>query len=323
MTSGCHPARAQRVSGAVVLAAWVARRTWRVVLLIASSQLLGAQSHRPTALDSLAAATASSTVRYADRRVAAADGYRRLGADFPGMGEHWLHPGALLSGKLDATRPTILIYATIGGEPALLGVGSVTTTQGDGASNAAPGWPQAWHEHSGLVSDESGVSPGTSAPSDKHVWVLHVWTRLANPDGVYTPDNWALPFVRAQLVAPERADADAARALSLLSGGDDYLRGLLTDARMRTPANEAAVDAVLAAVRSRVASVVTAPRVAPSLSVNELASLRSEWQAMSASLRALLGSSVDALLAPPHARMAGAHLHHSDVGSAGSLPRVP
>src|SRR5512141_722095 len=97
------------------------------VLLVAQSAL--AQPRVNPRLDSLAEATAAATERFADRRVAAAEGYRRLGADFPGMGEHWLHPGALLSGAIDAKRPTILIYATIAGAPKLLGVGFVTTTR--------------------------------------------------------------------------------------------------------------------------------------------------------------------------------------------------
>ena len=285
----------------------------RVLLALVAPALLGAQSHHATALDSLAAEAARGTLRYADRRVAAADGYRRLGADFPGMGEHWLNPGMLLSGQLDASRPTILIYATIAREPRLLGVGFVATTQGAGASSAAPGWPEAWHEHSGLVSDESGVSPGTTAPGETHVWVLHVWTSLANPGGIYTPDNWSLPFIRAKLDVPRRIDADAARAVSLLNGGDDYLRGVLTDAKMRSPGNEAVVDSVLTAVRDRVGAVVSAPRSTRSLSAAELAELRSEWQTMAASLHALLGAGVDRLLAPPHATPHGSHHSQSSM----------
>ena len=32
---------------------------------------------------------------------AIADGYRRLGMDFPAMGEHWVNRSAVLAGKLD------------------------------------------------------------------------------------------------------------------------------------------------------------------------------------------------------------------------------
>ncbi|MFL5581524.1 MAG: hypothetical protein ACJ8AO_14235, partial [Gemmatimonadaceae bacterium] len=182
-------------------------------------------------LHSLAATAARLTARYADRRVAVVDGYRRIGSDFPGMGEHWLHPVALLAGGVDPARPTMLTYATIDGRPRLIGLGFVVTTSGDAAPDV-PGWPFAWHEHSGLLADESGAGrgPPDGRGSATHVWVLHAWTALENPDGRYAPDNWALPFARLGLDAPAGIDADAARALSLATGGGVYLRGVLADA---------------------------------------------------------------------------------------------
>ncbi|MDB4891286.1 MAG: hypothetical protein JWL61_3141 [Gemmatimonadetes bacterium] len=283
------------------------RRTLIAMLLVAPS-LLSAQ-RQPT--DSLAAAAVIGTARYADRRTAAADGYRRIGPDFPGMGEHWLNTAMLLSGKLDANRPTILIYAPIAGEVKLLGVGFVTTTRGDETAHDVPGWPAAWHEHSGLLADESGVAPSASAQGGTHVWVLHAWTTLANPDGKFTPDNWALPFLRAGLDLPAHADADAARALAMLNGGDVYLRDVLTDAGLRTPARSVAVDSALASSRERVASVVSARRASKALSPDELSALCGEWRAMSRSLRTLLGPDIDQYLAPPHASPSDAHQHRA------------
>ncbi|MEO5816702.1 MAG: hypothetical protein ABIT20_15620 [Gemmatimonadaceae bacterium] len=267
------------------------------LLLLVAPALLSAQRH---AIDSLAAEAARGAAGYADRRSAAADGYRRIGPDFPGMGEHWLNTAMLLSGKIDAKRPTILIYANIAGEPKLLGAGFVTTTRGDESALGVPGWPDAWHEHSGLLADESGVAPGASAQGGTHVWVLHAWTALVNPGGQFTPDNWALPFLRAGLDVPEHADADAARALAMLHGGDVYLRDVLTDAGMRTTVRASAVDSVLATTRMRVQSLVDGRRAVLSLSLDELSALRSEWHMMSASLRSLLGREVDRYLAAGH-----------------------
>jgi hypothetical protein len=265
------------------------------------------------ATDSLAAAAAIGTTRYADRRAAAADGYRRIGPDFPGMGEHWLNTAVLLSGKLDANRPTILIYAPIAGEVKLLGVGFVTTTRGDETAHDIPGWPAAWHEHSGLLADESGVAPGANTHGGTHVWVLHAWTTLANPDGRFTPDNWALPFLRAGLDVPGHMDVDAARALAMLNGGDVYLRDVLTDAGLRTSARSGAIDSALERSRERVASLVSARRSPNAVSVDELSKLHEEWRAMSRSLRTLLGPDIDQYLAPPHASHTEAH-HHPATG---------
>jgi hypothetical protein len=278
------------------------------LLLLAAPALLSAQRQ---SIDSLAAEAASGSARYADRRAAAADGYRRVGPDFPGMGEHWLNTAMLLSGKIDAKRPTILIYANIAGAPKLLGAGFVTTTVGDEMAGV-PGWPDKWHEHSGLLVDESGVAPSASARSGTHVWVLHAWTTLANPGGQYAPDNWALPFVRAELDVPAHADADASRALAMLNGGDVYLRDVLTDAGMRTGARTSSVDSVLATARTRVASLVDARRAATSLSAEELSALRAEWRVMSESLRAVLGADVDRYLSPPH-----------DVGHHAAIEAAP
>ncbi len=277
-----------------------------IALLLVAPTLSSAQRQ---ATDSLAAAAASGTTRYADRRAAAADGYRRIGPDFPGMGEHWLNTAVLLSGKLDANRPTILIYAPIAGAVQLLGVGFVTTTRGDETARGVPGWPEAWHEHSGLLADESGVAPGASAQGGTHVWVLHAWTSLANPGGQFTPDNWALPFLRAGLDVPPHADADAARALAMLNGGDVYLRDVLTDAGLRATARTMAVDSTLATSRARVAALVRARRSPKALSTDELSALQGEWQAMSKSLRTLLGPDIDQYLAPPHASPTDVHQH--------------
>jgi len=277
------------------------------LLLIGVPALLSAQQQR--AVDSLAAEAARGAARYADRRVAASDGYRRIGPDFPGMGEHWLNTPALLSGKLDANRPTILIYANIGGVSKLLGVGFVTTTRGDESANGAPGWPEVWHEHSGLLSDESGVAPSVSAHDGTHVWVLHAWTTLENPGGRFSPDNWALPFIRAELDVPAHPDADAALALAMLNGGDVYLRDVLTDAGMRTPVRASHVDSVLARSRARVATLVAARRSPRMLSDDDLSMLRAEWRSMSEALRGLLGPEVERYLAPPHA---SPHADHHD-----------
>jgi hypothetical protein len=247
--------------------------------------------------------------------VASAAGYRRIGPDFPGMGEHWLHPRVLLSGRVDANEPTILIYATIAGRSRLLGAGYVVTTRGSARADGVPGWPEAWHEHSGLLSDESGVSPGASEPSATHVWVLHVWTALANPGGRYAPDNWALPFARAGLASPDRADADAARAVALATTGDEYLRALLTDAGLRDTLNTARVDAANAAARANASAVVARARASAGSAAtsDDIGALRAEWSSLALTLRGTVGPTVERYLAPPHSAAMNAHRHVDDA----------
>lgn len=245
----------------------------------------------PIKLDSLIADATRETTRFAERRVAVADGYRRVGADFPGMGEHWLNTEALLRNRLDPARPTLLTYATIAGSPKLLGVGFVLVTRGDSTPSGVPGWPADWHEHSGLLADESA---GTARlPSSTHVWVLHVWTALANPDGTLAADNWSLPFLRAGVAVPDHADPDAGRAMSLAVGGDEFLRDALTDAELRSTRNAAAVDSLIAAARANVL-------VRLGGDVDAVA-LRAVWTDLSRSLERTIGPSVRPILSPVHA----------------------
>lgn len=275
-------------------------------------------------LDSLAEATARGIARFADRRAAIAAGYRRIGTDFPGMGEHWLHPGALLSRRIDPERPTMLAYATLDGRVTLLGAGYVITTRGDSATNA-PGWPQEWHEHSGLLADESGA--GGAAPATRpheqfaahaagaggasgmmardplatRVWVLHIWTALPNPDGRYTPDNWTLPFARAAIAAPSMVDPDIGRAFSLgVGGGDEYLRRVLTDAGLRTPAAAAGVDRAITDARAVATAVQARALARGSVAPSDLQLLTRSWETLARQLRGMLGPAVDPILAPPH-----------------------
>lgn len=284
------------------------------------------------ALDSLAADAARLTARFADRRVAASNGYRRVGPDFPGMGEHWLNSGALLEEVLDPARPTILTYATIAGRPTLLGVAFVVTTQADQANQGVrvvenidvPGWPHAWHEHSGLLGDESGSGgksdnnpiPGVGHRVRTRVWVLHAWTALENPNGPYAPDNWVLPFARAGLVAPAGVDADAGRAGSLIVGGDAYLRAVLADAGLLNDVRAHVADSVIAIARAEVGAIIDNARSAGIVASPDAGALRVAWDSLDASLTEQLGPGVIPFLAPPHApsrRSANGHEpgHHT------------
>ena len=267
-----------------------------------AAKMLGAQSL--AAFDSIATRAAIESARFADRRVAVAGGYRRVGTDFPGMGEHWLNPDVMMRGAIDVARPTLLIYATINGKPALLGVGFVAVTRGDSEPTSLPGWPTAWHEHSGLLSDESGAGRHEPPRTATHVWVSHVWTGLANPDGRYTPDNWALPFVRAGLRPTSGIDADAGRALSLAIGGDEYLRAVLADAGLRIGSNAARVDSAIVAARRRAEAVLLSAREAGQAREGEVVALRGSWESLRADLRATIGPAVEGVLISPHAHHA-------------------
>lgn len=265
----------------------------------------GPQGPPPLTLDALATATAAATEKFSDRGVAIRAGYRRIGTDFPAMGEHWIQPAVLLSGVVDPARPTMLTYATLADRPVLLGVGYVVTTSGRLATPAVPGWPDEWHEHSGLLDEESGakVAPSSraatsgTAPST-HVWVLHIWTRLPNAAGPYQPDNWSLPFARAGLAAPSLLHPEPALALSLLHGGDVYLRSALDDAGMRDPSG--VVDSLVADARRRATLAVRRTPLASAPDASDLSELANVWRSLARSVTAVLGPNAAPFFAPPH-----------------------
>lgn len=257
------------------------------------------------ALDSLAMETARVTMRYTDRREAMSDGYRRIGTDFPGMGEHWLHSGALMTGNVDASRPTLLSYANLSGRATLVGVGFVVTTRSDSAAPDVPGWPDHWHEHSGLLGDESGAAVGTPRGGERkanatRVWVLHVWTALANPAGPYASDNWALPFARVGVASPMRVDYETGRAFSLAVGGRRYLEAVLTDSRLLHDRNTVGVRAALDAATIAAEQISTRVQATGVVSTVDTRELRDVWRVLADRLRVLCGPAVDVLLAPPH-----------------------
>jgi len=255
--------------------------------------------HLPITLDSLIADASRESGRFRDRRVAIADGYHRVGVDFPSMGEHWIDLARLLRNQIDPAHPTLLTYATIAGEPTLLGLGFMIVTHGDSSPADVPGWPAEWHEHSGFLSDESGASIGSvQRDSHTHVWVMHVWTGLENSAGRLEADNWSLPFARAGVAVPRALDVDAARAASLATGGDEFLRDVLTDASLRTLSNSATVDSAIAAARSR---SIAALRPTP-----DVATLHDAWRDLATALEGALGPSVREIMRPTRAHVHGA-----------------
>ena len=209
--------------------------------------------------DSLFIASArAGSVRYRDLDSAIADGFRLVGGDFPGMGEHWVHAGRLMAGVVDPSRPAILSYATIHGRPALVGVAYALPL---GAGDPLPSAPRnAWHAHSGSV-DEASFLPrhaghGADNPGAR-IAVLHAWAWLDNPDGPFATDNPALPFARAGL-APASASAPALRALALAYGGVPYYAAAATRTSEPGDTSSRSVMRLLEAAAARARAAVAA-----------------------------------------------------------------
>ena len=151
------------------------------------------------------------------------------------MGEHWIRVGLVFDGTLDASRPEVLSYVAVNGKPQLLGVAyAVPLLRGEKPPDG-PAGPDAWHDHSRTVEDETVLplhhTPGT-AREGARLAMMHAWIWSPNPDGMFAADNWAIPYIRLGLTPNPTSSASVAKALSLATGGRDYFeRAIATAAR--------------------------------------------------------------------------------------------
>ncbi len=232
-----------------------------------------------------------ATARYRDRQVAISDGYRVMGPEFPGMGEHWINLAIVFGAHFDAARPAILEYATIDGAPTLVGVAYALPLLAD---ETPPDFPSAaaWHAHRETVDDEARlVEQISAAHAGQHadaggarLAMLHAWIWLDNPDGPWAANNWSLPFARAHVIPPRTADRASARALSLLDGGADYYATLFLSAFGVTAADSAAIRVAVDHAVRRV-HAVRAAHASTEADADEVAALRSVWHELWTSMR--------------------------------------
>ena len=237
-------------------------RTSVTIAALVVASALNAQTHdhtsqanvpRSSSVERLLAAAREATEQYTDRNVAIAAGYRRVGRDFPSMGEHWLNPRLIVDGAFDVSRPQLLTYVKIAGRPVLTGVVyAIPLKQGESPPDAF-GPEASWHEHNGSVDEEGLLPEHHSAPSAKagtRVAFVHAWIRVPGSEPVFSAENWAIPFMRLELPVPEHFPNGASRALSLISGGKDFFTELMgPEAHLSNRSFDECVTAVTEIVR--------------------------------------------------------------------------
>ena len=201
-------------------------KTYGLAWLFFPSVLFAQADPRVRAKDQAEFLTRARTaaVAYVKQEDALLDGYRPIGPELPAMGQHWLNPEFANSGYVDPARPAFLLYVTIDGKPTLGGLGYTLALKPGEKLPELPAGRNAWHEHAGSVADEAfAVSHHTVDDESRfRVVALHVWHALPAPDGLFSAENWSLPFVRNSVPLPSRFAHDAARMLALTHGGDAY-----------------------------------------------------------------------------------------------------
>lgn len=233
------------------------------------------------------AEVARAVDRYRDRSVAIRYGYRRVGPDFPGMGEHWVNPGLVLSGGVDPSRPQILTYLDVDGTVHLTGAAFAVPLARDETPPSAPLGSHVWHDHGGSLDEEALVLESPTSmhhdPGGPRLAMFHTWLWPENPDGPLAQNNWTLPWVRIGLEPPARPDPLVARALSLGGEGAAYYRLLLTRAAGLVPTREPdaqtarILEAAVARAAERVSAILEGRAGGRVLATAESTRLRTAW----------------------------------------------
>jgi hypothetical protein len=225
----------------------------------------------------------AGTERYKDQNVAAADGYRRLGPDFPAMGEHWANGEIVVRGEFDARRPGLLTYARVNGVPTLTGVVYALPLADSEAPPPFPFDRSHWHDHIGTVEDES-LLLAHDAPHGPtgglRLAVLHAWIWLDNPAGTFVTDNWTLPYARLGLRAPAPAPGGAARALALVSGAMPYYISLAEQVGSPSDGERERIAGTIAKHQSLIATWWKLRARNPEISAADVSALNGMWNAM-------------------------------------------
>lgn len=236
--------------------------------------------------------------RYRRIEAAIADGYRRVGIDFPTLGEHWAHIATAATGGLDPERPPVLIYVRAGGVPALAGLAYTSLLQ---PGESYPEWPagsHVWHEHNGSVEEESApLSHALMVPARGRVRVavMHAWVWVENPDGVWMSDNPALPFRRLGFETPPASPhlMRAAHAAALLSDGARFYSGAISRAGALNDVGRRRVDSLLTDGRARAMAMIEPTDRGRTLTERDVTQLASIWRDVIASMTTIRADSSD------------------------------
>lgn len=261
-----------------------------LVLLLAGAPLAGQDSRE------FIARARAATERFKDHEVAVAEGYVKVGPDFPAMGEHWVNGELVVRGEFDAARPAILTYATIAGRHTLTGaVYAIALGPGQKPPDALPG--AHWHDHVGSIDEESLLfgHDKLTAGDDIRLVVMHAWLWVDNPSGMFATDNWSLPFARAGTRAPRDAGEDAARAMSLVTGSASYYVKLFAAAGRMDATHVGAVQAILERHAAQLEEWWRTREEGDVRSV-EIARLAKAWQALEADVARAVPAEVAARL---------------------------
>jgi hypothetical protein len=242
----------------------------------------GVTVHEPAVAEFVARAR-EGTARYRDRQAAIDAGFTRVGVDFPAMGEHWVSLQRVVVDSFDAARPSVLTYIRVEGVPTLVGVAYTALLEPGEAPPHVSAAEPFWHEHNGTVVEESfplAEHADAPDPGEPRLAILHAWVWAENPAGVFTTDNWSLPYLRAGVPAPRVGTAELAGALSLGTGATDYYLLAARNAGRLSDAEAVRVERLLRTAAARMAADLARVRAGGALEPAVARDLVERWRAL-------------------------------------------
>jgi len=201
--------------------------------------LLMALQGAPAPGDAVLAAARRAVADLGDTAALRAAGYRpitesRIPDGLPFQGWHWrrLQPGDTLP-EVALDRPSFVMFAPVNGVPRRIGVAYSAALLLEAPAIAGLGGDPAakWHDHfwcegvpnvpgGFLVNDREACAARGGTLQPRRTTMVHVWTDIPNPEGVYGHDNPGLPFIAVGLTPPAAHDLhDPARARAVRALG--------------------------------------------------------------------------------------------------------
>ena len=223
------------------------RKLILIVIVTTPARLVAQHDHMHStpAAEHVLTAARQSVASITDTGAARAAGYRpieELGVPDrnPFQGQHWYsraHSDTLPEARLDA--PAFVLFSPINGRLERIAVAYAVRLRHETAPPAALGDDSSamWHIHvlcnftspSGRpivdqLPDTAVCRARGGQPQPRRTVMIHVWTDVTNPEGVYGHDNPALPFLAVGLTPPNTSTREA-RELALALG-ESYGAGL-------------------------------------------------------------------------------------------------
>ena len=291
-------------------------------------------AHSPA--DTVLATARRAVARLNDTAAARAAGYRPITEigipdKVPFQGEHWSLPIRDTTGVVPLERPAFLMFGPVNGVHRRIGLAysarlrlEAPPPDGLGGDPAAK-----WHDHfwcdsvparpaGFVVNQPANCASRGGVLSPRRAVMVHLWTDVSNPEGVYGHDNPALPFVALGLTPPtahDLHDAEKARAVRKLAWalGETYDARLpLTRRIERENRNPALADSLRQRRRALTALVPRLKRAEGDRPVFDrvAAQVVTEWEAMLGIYERMASPELRPRVRPRHEAVIAVSAHH-------------